>query len=95
MKNLIILLIVIAFGIGAKGTIEKNRTATATATGVVKYYNEDKGFGYIIDKSSEELYVYETELVDEIESGDKVMFLVRNTRKGLEAYEVRKLIEKN
>ncbi len=56
--------------------------------GVVKFYNESKGYGYIVSKG-EEYYVYEEGLIDEINKGDRVVFDVRDTRKGLEAYNVR------
>jgi len=70
-------------------------------TGVVRFYNEDKGFGYIIDnETGDDLFVYEGGLIDEIygecdslknplKDNDNVKYNVRNTRKGLEAYNVR------
>lgn len=57
-------------------------------SGYVKYYNEDKGFGYIIS-NNEEYYVYDECIIDEITDNDKVIFNYRNTRKGLEAINVR------
>jgi len=56
--------------------------------GTVKYYNERSGFGYI-KSNNIEYFVYESGLVDEIKAGDKVTFRVVDTRKGLEAIEVR------
>jgi len=58
--------------------------------GVVKYYNEEKGFGYIIDgESKDELFVYEEGIIDEISDNDDVRYHIRNTRKGYEAFDVR------
>ena len=58
--------------------------------GTVKFYNEDKGFGYIVDNNSkDELFVYEEGLIDEIYDDDFVKYNTRDTRKGLEAYDVR------
>lgn len=86
MKNILIFF-VLFFAIGAEGTIEKS----LHSTGTVKYYKQDSGFGYIIDKETrKELFVYEEGLIDEINNSDKVSFKIRDTRKGLEAYDVRK-----
>ncbi len=58
--------------------------------GVVKFYNEDKGYGYIIDNDTkDELFVYEEGIIDEIYDNDNVKYNIRDTRKGLEAYNVR------
>jgi len=65
---------------------------TNSQTGTVKFYNE-KGFGYIVGKDKIEYFVYTDGLIDEIKRNDEVSFKVRDTRKGLEAYEVR-IIEK-
>lgn len=63
--------------------------------GVVKYYIELKGFGYILDDSTkDEIFVYYDKLIDEIKKGDRVSYNVRNTRKGLEAFNVRLIIKK-
>lgn len=63
---------------------------TTYQEGVVKYYNEEKGFGYIT-ASEDEVFVYEENIIDEIKAGDKVSFDKRNTRKGYEAINVRLL----
>lgn len=58
-------------------------------TGIVKFYKENK-IGYIIDnKTKEELIVYESGLIDEIVKGDLVTFEIKDTKKGMEAYNVR------
>ena len=58
--------------------------------GVIKFYNEDKGFGYIVDESSkDEIFVYEEGLVDEVYDKDSVQYYIKDTRKGFEAYDVR------
>ena len=65
-------------------------TTEAYFVGVVKYYNQQKGFGYIKDKTTKrELFVYEENLIDEISGGALVRYRIRDTRKGLEAYDVR------
>lgn len=87
MKDLLIIILVLFFALGAEGTIEKNKKHY----GVVKFYNENKRFGYIIDASTRaELYVYEEGLIDEIKKNDIVIFNIQDTRKGFEAINVRR-----
>ncbi len=73
MKNLIIILLVLFFAMSAEGTIQNSKNYTGT----VKFYNNEKGFGYI------------ESLIDEISANDKVVYKVRDTRKGIEAFDVR------
>lgn len=58
--------------------------------GTVKFFNESKGFGFIVeDGSGEEHFVHVSGLVDEINQGDAVEFELREGRKGLNAVNVR------
>lgn len=58
--------------------------------GTVKFYNETKGFGFIIDTdSSEEYYVHSTGLKDKIGENDKVTFDLEEGKKGLNAVNVK------
>ncbi len=42
-------------------------------TGTVKFFNETKGFGFIIEAdSNEEHFVHVSGLIDEIKEGDEV-----------------------
>jgi cold shock protein len=60
-------------------------------TGVVKFYNNEKGFGFIKeDNSSEEIFVHNSGLVDQIEQNDKVSYEVAEGRKGLNAVNVKR-----
>jgi CspA family cold shock protein len=60
-------------------------------TGIVKFFNVTKGFGFIkIDGSSEEIFVHVTGLVDKINENDKVTFEISEGKKGLNAVNVRK-----
>ncbi len=61
-------------------------------TGTVKFFNEEKGFGFIKhDNSSKETFVHANGLVDQIEANDKVIFDVQEGRKGLNAVNVKRL----
>ncbi len=59
-------------------------------TGTVKFFNEEKGFGFIKhDDSNKETFVHANGLLDQIETNDKVIFDVQEGRKGLNAVNVK------
>ncbi len=59
-------------------------------TGVVKFYNSQKGFGFIkIDGTEEDVFVHITGLVDKINENDRVTFSVEQGKKGLNAINVK------
>jgi CspA family cold shock protein len=58
--------------------------------GTVKFFNESKGFGFIVDDESKtEYFVHVTGLIDEINEGDVVEFELQEGRKGLNAVNVK------
>lgn len=58
--------------------------------GVVKFFNETKGFGFIkAEDSQEDIFVHVTGLTDKIRENDHVEFEVQNGKKGLNAVNVR------
>ena len=58
--------------------------------GTVKFFDESKGFGFIIDDESKtEYFVHITGLIDEINEGDSVEFELQEGRKGLNAVNVK------
>lgn len=60
------------------------------STGTVKFFNEAKGFGFIVDNSSkEEVFVHATGLIDNIREGDVVTFSTENGKKGINAIDVK------
>ena len=59
-------------------------------TGTVKFFNESKGFGFIVeDDSNTEHFVHISGLIDEVREGDKVEFELKEGRKGLNATDVK------
>ena len=58
--------------------------------GTVKFFNESKGFGFIVDDESKtEYFVHVTGLIDEINESDAVEFELQEGRKGLNAVNVK------
>ncbi|GAB3828955.1 cold-shock protein [Pontibacter rugosus] len=58
--------------------------------GIVKFFNDSKGFGFIKeDGSNTEYFVHISGLVDEVREGDEVTFELKEGRKGLNAVNVK------
>ena len=59
-------------------------------SGTVKFFNESKGFGFVVDSSSnEEIFVHVSGLIDNIREGDKVTFNTERGKKGMNAIDVK------
>ena len=59
--------------------------------GTVKFFNESKGFGFIVDDSSgEEIFVHVSGLIDDIREGDVVTFETARGKKGMNAVNVQR-----
>jgi cold shock protein len=58
--------------------------------GTVKFFNETKGFGFIVNSNGEEIFVHISGLVDNIREGDAVTFETAQGKKGLNATNVRR-----
>jgi CspA family cold shock protein len=56
-------------------------------TGKVKFFNESKGFGFIIDDESGT--VHASGLIDQVREDDEVIFELKEGRKGLNAVDVK------
>lgn len=61
-------------------------------TGTVKFFNEEKGFGFItVAGSGQEVFVHKSALSETIRQNDEVEFTIENGQKGPNAREVRVL----
>jgi cold shock protein len=59
-------------------------------SGTVKFFNAEKGFGFIVDNSSkEEIFVHSTGLIDQIKEGDQVTYETARGKKGMNAVSVK------
>ncbi len=58
--------------------------------GTVKFFNDSKGYGFIIEEgSNNEYFVHVSGLVNEIKEGDAVEFELKEGKKGLNAVNVK------
>ena len=58
--------------------------------GTVKFFNESKGFGFIIPSNGDaEIFVHISGLVDEIRENDSVSYDIEQGKKGLNAVNVK------
>jgi cold shock protein len=61
------------------------------STGKVKFFNERKGFGFILDdESQQDVFVHVSGLVDKIRENDQVSFDLTEDNRGKKAINVRK-----
>jgi CspA family cold shock protein len=57
--------------------------------GTVKFFNQAKGFGFIQPTdSSEDVFVHQSGLIDQIREDDKVKFETERGKKGINAINV-------
>lgn len=60
-------------------------------TGIVKFFNETKGFGFIVRDDGKEIYFHAKNIVGKINSNDKVSFETQEFKRGLSAINVKRI----
>ena len=58
-------------------------------TGVVKFFNEAQGFGFIKEDGGQEIFVHASGLKEDIRENDNVVFEIQEGKKGLNAVNVK------
>lgn len=72
--------------------IPEGNVRNTTRTGVLEFYNTEKGYGFIIDKKSrEKFFVHHSNMIEPLVITDKVMFDTEKSVKGATAINVKKL----
>lgn len=73
----------------------KENTMSVREQGVVKWFNDSKGFGFIQRSSGEDIFVHFRAIQGDgyrsLQDGQKVEFVVVEGQKGLQAEEVTKV----
>ena len=60
--------------------------------GTVKFFNETKGFGFILDnESNKEIFVHVSGLKEQVTKDDKVEFEIVEGKKGVNAVDVKRI----
>ncbi|MBT8317321.1 MAG: cold shock domain-containing protein [Lutibacter sp.] len=78
--------------IGIPKKEDREEEETADKVGKVSFFDTSKGFGFIIDTTSQEKYfVHVSGLLEEIKENDKVTFELERGLKGMNAVRVKKV----
>ncbi|MCD4772162.1 MAG: cold shock domain-containing protein [Bacteroidales bacterium] len=60
------------------------------STGIVKFFNAKKGFGFIIDdETKEDIFVHSSGLIDNIQENDHVSYEIQEDSRGKKAVSVK------
>jgi CspA family cold shock protein len=77
------------------GQFQREQRRNRMANGVVKWFNNSKGFGFITQENGEDVFVHFSAITGEgfksLNEGDKVTFEVVKGPKGLQAANVAKV----
>jgi CspA family cold shock protein len=68
-------------------------TIQTTNTGTVKFFNEAKNFGFIVDdgKEAKEIFFHVSGTFDRVSKDDKVAFNLETGNRGLKAVDIKRI----
>jgi superfamily II DNA/RNA helicase len=79
-------------GVPATSDVDRPEPDAAGTSGVVKFFNASRGFGFITQPGGADLFVHWTNIATEgyksLDEGQRVRYTVGSGRRGLEAFEV-------
>jgi CspA family cold shock protein len=58
--------------------------------GIVKFYNEEKGYGFIVGEDGKDVFFHVTECKEKVEKNDLVSYETKDGKKGVAAVGVKK-----
>ena len=61
------------------------------AEGTVKWFNNKRGWGFIVKEDGEDIFVHSSGLVDDIRDNDRVEFDSERGQKGMNAVNVKRI----
>ncbi|WP_326992228.1 cold shock domain-containing protein [Chitinophaga sp. 212800010-3] len=78
--------------LGPARQVAEEPVGSPVRRGVVKFFNESKGFGFIIDQQTQNsIFVHIKQLLEPIKERDQVTFEIENGHKGPSAVNVKKV----
>ena len=73
--------------------VPKHEQEEIERQGIVSFFNDDKGYGFIKDLTSQEsVFVHANQLSEPVKENTRVSFQVERTARGLSALNVKKSI---
>lgn len=61
------------------------------AQGRIKWFRAEKGFGFIERIDGQDIFFHQSQLLEPVQSGDRVVFVKKEGRKGPIATEIKKV----
>lgn len=77
--------------------IKGDKSMSSRETGQVKWFNEKKGFGFIVNQQGDDIFVHYKDIIGEgfktLQENECVTFILEKGPKGLKAQDVKIAVE--